>query len=164
MPNVPNQPDAPQRAELERKAPSVPVSLEERVERLEQLVAGMAAEVRTRRLVVVDDRDVERITAQCMPEHDRQAELRVMSPHDPESWVSMSSDAGMEGGAPQVRLDLSIAGSIHAGLQASPAGSGEWDEPDGVVWGDTHSELMVGGAVQIAGYSTPGGLPRKAGD
>ncbi len=58
-----------ERKPLARKAPSVPSGdLEVRVAELEQRVAAMSTEVRTRRIVVVDEHDDERIVGEVADE------------------------------------------------------------------------------------------------
>lgn len=164
MSNVPNRPDAPQRGQLERKAPSAPASLEERVTQLEQLVAGMAKEVRTSRLVVVDDRGRERIVAEVDSDPAESAAIvQVRAADGPDTWVGMFAANIMEGGHPVAQVDLSVDGTIHSQLVAAPSG-GFWrpERPAHVRRTDVRTELMVAGEVVLEGYSDQAANPRKA--
>ena len=86
MPNLPaGSNERSQRPTLERRAPVMPpgtdARLERRISRLEQALASMASEVRTRRLVVVDQYGSERIIGEALNDmSDDSARLVVQSP------------------------------------------------------------------------------------
>jgi hypothetical protein len=166
MTNVPNDTDAPQRRSEDERAPD-PVDLAgmvgsalgelaSRVARLEEQLAGMAGEVRTRRLVVVDGDGAERITAGMHPRSSGHAEVKVLAPGDDESWAALAAYSE-DGGLPAVDLSLSVGGSTHSAMRAAPAVAWSDGPPEGASWSDTRSELMVAGRTVAEGCSNSGG-------
>ena len=67
--------------DMQRSADNPFGALEDRVQRMEETVAGMGREVRTRRLVIVDHQDDERIVGEVEP--GGVAELRLDLPGRP---------------------------------------------------------------------------------
>ena len=130
--------------------------LAQRVARLEEQLAGMSGELRTRRLVVVDEDGVERITAGMHLVSPDRAELKVLAPGDDGSWVALAASSE-DGGLPMVDLSLSVGGSIHSSMSAAPAVAWSEGPPEGARWTDTRSELMVAGRTVAEGCSNSGG-------
>ena len=185
MSNVPNQParvsteeeraDTARRtrASMQRLHPAPPLTAEQRIAQLEQLVEELRQdlldldnrlfdEVRTRRLVVIDDDDAERIVAECRPLAGRPAEVRVSAAFDDDTWVGLHASNGMEDDTPVAELDISVDGTIHTQLCAAPV-SGFWQppRPDYVSRTDTLSRLLIGGEHVLSGYSDRTGSPRR---
>lgn len=159
MPNVPNNPDAP---------------TDERVAQLEQLVAELRQdllgldnrlfdEVRTRRLVVIDDKDAERIVAETGAHSGHHASLQVRAAESPDTWVGLYASNEMAGDQPVAQMDLSVDGAIHTQLVASPAGG--WCQPERpahVRRTDVRTAFTVAGETVLEGYSDLSANPRKA--
>lgn len=112
---------------------SASAEVETRLRALEEAVAGQRGEIRTRRLVVTDERDDERVVAEVVG---TTAELRVQLPPPlgggapGAAVVAFASPAapGRPGGTDGDAIGLQVwaAGDALVELEARPGGAGSW--------------------------------------